>query len=257
MKVLIKKIDHKYLRGSIKRCYQFFYHSIRKLVEPSITPLRKGTENNYGLLERLNFFRSAQYFLQVNRVDGVYLEFGSHELNTFRMALNTLGAYGKPNKISKFIAFDSFEGMPEPEGIDRQKIWKKSMNFTSLDFFYTVMRKDLHRVEAVKGFYENTLPLYQFPDNQKIALAYIDCDYYSSTVEVLNFLKDKLSHGTILGFDDWDCYYADPYRGQRLAFAEFKKDTESHFHYEEFRRIGSGGMSFVCLEKQKMGQVVL
>jgi len=257
MKKYIRKIDKIFFRGKIESLYQFFYASIRKFMEPSITPLRKGTEKNFALSERLNFFRSAQYFLQVNRVDGVYLECGSHELNTFRMALNTLGSYGKPNKIEKFIAFDSFEGMPEPEGIDKQKIWRRSMNFTSIDSFYTVMKKDLHRVEAVKGFYEDTLPLYHFPKEQKIALAYIDCDYYSSTVEVLKFLKDKLSHGTLLGFDDWACYYADPYRGQRLAFSEFIENVGETFHFEEFRAIGSGGMSFVCLERNKMGQAIL
>lgn len=253
----IKRLDDKFFWGAFIRLHRLFLGAVKKIREPRITPLKRGTKSNHGLSQRLQFFTSAQYFLQVNRIDGVYLEFGSHELNTFRMALNTLGAYGKPNSIPKFIAFDSFEGMPEPTGIDRQKIWGKSMNFTSLDHFYKVTRRDAHRVEAVKGFYEESLPKFDWPKEQRIALAFLDCDYYSSTAEVLRFLADKLSHGTILGFDDWNCYYADPLRGQRLAFSEFRDLVGSRLHFEEFQGIGSGGMSFVCLEREKMGQPVL
>ena len=250
MKKYIKQIDQKMFGGLVTKAYQ-------KMITPSITPLGNGVKNNFVKSEQLNFFKNAQFYLQVNRVDGIYLEFGSHELNTFRMALNTLGSYDKPNSITQFIAFDSFEGMPEPQGIDKQKIWKKSMNSTSVEHFYKVMKKDLHRVKAIKGFYEDTLSTYKFESGTKIALAYIDCDYYSSTVSVLEFLKDKISHGTLLGFDDWDCYYADPCRGQRLAFQEFLNQTTDKFHFEKFRVIGSGGMSFVCLEKDKMGLAVL
>lgn len=254
MKKLLKEYDQILFSGHVYTLYIFFR---RKFIDPKITPLSKVARQNFGQIQRLHFFQSAQIYLQVNRIDGIYLEFGSHGLNTFRMALNTLGSYNKPNKIFKFIAFDSFEGMPEPEGIDAQKIWKKSMNFTTLESFKTTMKLDLHRVEAVKGFYNVTLPSYNFDVNHKIALAYIDCDYYSSTRDVLEFLKDKISHGTILAFDDWDCYYADPKRGQRLAFDEFKNETFNLFSFEIFKTIDSGGMSFICHEKNKVGQAIL
>ena len=55
----------------------------------------------------------------------------------------------------------------------------------------------------------------------KIAVALIDCDLYSSTAEVLNFIKDMLSNKCILMFDDWNCFGKDKIRGQRKAFNEF------------------------------------
>lgn len=253
MKNFIKKYDQLFFFGFLKRLFGLVKSNF---IDPKITPLSSIVKKNFGQFERLNFFQSAQIFLQVNRIDGVYLEFGSHGLNTFRMALNTLGAHNKPNKITKFIAFDSFEGMPEPEGIDVQKIWKKSMNFTTIESFHKTMKRDLYRVEAVKGFFNQSLPSYKWSLGQKIAMAYIDCDYYTSTKDVLNFLKDKISHGSILAFDDWDCYYADPKRGQRLAFSEFKEEVANLFHFESFRVINSGGMSFICLEKSKVGQSI-
>ena len=246
----IKNVDSILLNGLLKKLIGVLIYKIKILKAPKITPLRRGTKKEYPLLERYRFFQSAQFFLQVNRFDGIYLEFGCHQVGTFRMALNTLGSHNKPNKIKKFIAFDSFEGMPEPEGIDQQKIWKKGMNYTSLEKFKRITRKDAYRVEAVKGFYCDSLKAYKFSKEDKVALAYIDCDYYSSTIEVLNFLANKISHGSLIAFDDWDCYYGDPRRGQRKAFSEFRERLKTKFSFEKFRSIGTGGTSFICLEKQ-------
>lgn len=189
---------------------------------PAITPLHKAVFEKPALRFRLEFYQAAQIFLRVNRINGSYLEFGSHEANTFRMALNTLGMHGQPNRITHFLAFDSFEGMPEPTGIDRQKIWRAAMNATGEETFKKITRKDIYRVTTVKGFYKHSLLKINLPDDQYPALAYLDCDYYTSTREVLNWLGKYLRHGYILAFDDWDCYFADNSRGQRKAFLEFK-----------------------------------
>lgn len=213
-------------------------------------------KTNFGLNARYEFFKRAQYYLQVNRIDGVYTEFGCHEVNTFRMSLNTLGAPRKPNKISKFYAFDSFEGMPEPEGIDNQRIWKKSMNFTSLKRFQAITKKDQKRIVAVKGFYDQTLPTFELGASEKIALAFIDCDYYSSTRDCLNFIKDYSQHGCLIAFDDWDCFYSDPLRGQKLAFMEFA-DNLTDYTFEPICDIPSGGKCFVAHEKSKVGKEIM
>lgn len=255
MKNLIKFIDKKFLRGLISKIY--INTTVFCLTYLNLTALEYNFFRTYSLNSRFNFFKRAQYYLQVNRINGVYVEFGSHEANTFRMALQTLGARLKPIQINKFYAFDSFEGMPEPEGIDKQKIWKKSMNFTTEDQFKKIVKKDLYRVTTVKGFYENTLPNYDWPKSNVIAMAYIDCDYYKSTKECLNFIKDKLQHGSLIVFDDWNCYYADPKRGQRLAYSEFKKDLYEKNTFVEFSDIESGGKAFIVLENEKIGKDTL
>ena len=251
LKEKIKKIDEKYFFKTLKFFYLILKRLKLKIKNNKITRLPNKME--FGDLERLKFFQSCQYFLQVNRIDGVYFEFGCHEANTFRMALNTLGSYDKPNKVDKFFAFDSFEGMPEPEGIDKQKIWKKNMNVTSVEKFKKIIHKDLHRTEIIEGYFENSLKNFKTDINQKVVLCYIDCDYYSSTITVLNFLKKFISHGMILAFDDFNCYYADPKRGQRKAFGEFKDDLEKEFTFIDFFEISTGGKSFICLENKKIG----
>lgn len=242
------------------RCL-FLYRWMRRRFSPQykkITPLPPCMDAN--LRNCHAWFWNAAHYLHVNRLDGVYGEFGSHQANTFRIALNTLGNYarwGKPH-IQHFYSFDSFEGMPEPKGIDKQKIWRAGMNVTSEGKFKKICKSDLYRITTVKGFYKDVLPKHLWDPHKKIVLAYIDCDYYSSTVEVLKFLHDKLSHGAILAFDDWNCYYGDPERGEKRAFREFQEAVVgSEVHFEPFLPISFGGMSFIYLEKDSLGKDIL
>jgi O-methyltransferase len=258
MKKLVKFLDKKYLNNILRSVYKIIISpALEKYKLSKITSIPKKFHKNFGLKVRYDFFKRAQYYLQTNRINGVYLEFGSHEANTFRMALNTLGLPNKPNHISKFYAFDSFEGMPEPEGVDKQKIWRRGMNRTSEERFLNIIRKDLHRAKAVKGFYNITLPNYKFENNEKFALAYIDCDYYSSTSTCLKFIKNNMQHGCLIAFDDWDCYYSDPMRGQKLAFSEFEKELVKTHKFETLCDIASGGKCFVALEINKIGKNIL
>lgn len=254
MKKLIKRVDQAILNNFILKAY---IGAKNYFLQRKITPLPKKINNEFSLNERLRFFKSASYYLQANRIDGVYMEFGCHEANTFRMALNILGKFNQPYKVTKFIAFDSFEGMPEAKNIDKQKIWRKGLNSTTLEQFKTIIKKDIYRVELVKGFYEDSLKKYKMEQDYKICLAYIDCDYYESTRSVLNFLEDKITHGSIIFFDDWNCYYCDDSRGQRKAYSEFKERNKEKFIFNEFYTTKTGGKSFIINEINKIGLEIL
>lgn len=249
----VKKILGPSQRDAIRPLYYRLLGIARKLQEPTITPLPPKVNHVPSLRFRLDFFNAAQMFLQVNRIDGSYLEFGSHEVNTFRMALNTIGAHGRPNRITHFYAFDSFAGMPEPTGIDKQKIWRAAMNFTSQERFRAITRRDAYRTTSVKGFFKDVLPEFKLPPGQNPALVYIDCDYYESTKDVLEWVGPYLRHGTLIAFDDWDCYFGDYARGQRRAFSEFRESMKERLEFLDFMKIASGGMAFICLKKDKIG----
>ena len=68
------------------------------------------------------------------------------------------------------------------------------------------------------------------------------------------FLENKLLHGSIIAFDDWNCFYRDPKRGQRLAFEEFKSKTKEKYSFIDFDFIKTGGKSYIVLEKNKIGK---
>jgi len=126
-----------------------------------------------------------------------------------------------------YVAFDSFEGFPEIAEIDRQEIWAPNKCATAEeDFRDRVLRAGMpaDRLITVKGFYDRSLTL-ELRDRllpHKAAVVYVDCDLYVSTVDVLNFIVDFLQTGTIIVFDDWNCFWGDPRRGERRAWREFR-----------------------------------
>jgi O-methyltransferase len=206
---------------------------------------------------RKEFYEIAYNYLRHNNaITGSYLEFGVYSGTTFDLALNILGE--KSNQIiNHFYAFDSFKGMPELKGIDDHRIWKKNKNIFSIPEFKKKFYKNLARITMIEGYYENSLKNFQLHNNHKdVALAYIDCDYYSSTKTVLDWLKNNLNHGMIIALDDWDLYFGDPLRGQKKAFKEFQESCND-WDFQEFFRIKSGGNSFIALEKSKIGKEIL
>ena len=62
-----------------------------------------------------------------------------------------------------------------------------------------------------------------------IALAYIDCDMYSSTKTVLEFLLPRLKHGRTLAFDDYFCWADDRVSGGKrgdVGVADQQRELE-------------------------------
>ena len=195
----------------------------------------KNSYTKFGNDQRQYIFYSIARFCVINRpIDGYYLEFGCHSANTMRMAWNTF----KYLFDWSYVGFDSFEGLPEIEDIDRQEIWKKGKLLTSEEeFIKKVTRAGMpqENLLTIKGFYNDSLT-YELQKKllpKKAAVIYVDCDLYMSTVPVLEFIKPFLQIGTIIVFDDWNCFFGDKDKGERKAFEEFK-DTNPSLKFEEF-----------------------
>jgi len=179
--------------------------------------------NQFRSDSRRNLFRSIAIFCRHNGpLDGYYMEFGCHTAQTMRLAWDV--CHHEHNWT--YVGFDSFEGLPEIQEIDKMPIWHKGKCATSeQEFLQTVLQHGIPQEQliTVKGFYEHSLTT-QLRDRllpKKAVVIYIDCDLYASTVPVLNFIKDFLQRGTIIVFDDWFCFFGDPERGERRAFREF------------------------------------
>jgi len=185
--------------------------------------------------EHRYIFASIARFCTTNRpIDGYYFEFGCHTAGTMRMAYD----YFRYLFDWTYVAFDSFEGLPEISDIDRQEIWQRGKLATGEDeFVRRVIQNGMPREKliTVKGFYDKSLSneLKQRLLPVKAAVVYIDCDLYASTVPVLEFVKDFFQVGTVLVFDDWNCFCGDPNRGERRAFREFC-ERYPEFHFEDF-----------------------
>jgi hypothetical protein len=131
----------------------------------------------------------ARYFLY-ERVapkanpNKLWLEFGVHTGQTI-------------NYLSRFAqimyGFDSWEGLPE----DWQPGFEKGTFSTG-----GVMPDVEKNVVLIKGMFEDTLPYFLRTTPGQVGLLHIDCDLYSSTKTVLNLLRDRLAHGTVIIFDE-------------------------------------------------------
>lgn len=200
------------------------------------------------------FFQMAYDYLAANFIEGDYFEFGCHKARTFRISLTE--ARRKNFNNMSFIAFDSFEGLPAPSEIDSFPMWEQGALKTSEDVYDMLISQHglfLDKIEKVKGYYKDTLNenlTQQFlRDNKKIAIAYIDCDFYESAKDVLSFIVPFLQDGSLLCLDDWNLYKGRSDRGEKRAFYEWKESVGDKFIFEDFLPIGWMGKSFIVNTK--------
>ncbi|WP_198135162.1 TylF/MycF/NovP-related O-methyltransferase [Rhodopseudomonas palustris] len=197
--------------------------------------------------EREYLFLCIARFANVNRpIEGYYMEFGCFSAKTMRLAYDSFHHLFD----WQYIGFDSFEGLPEIAAIDRQEAWQKGKLATAEENFVRICRRHgipAEQLRTVKGFYSESLTprLAQELLPRKAAVIYVDCDLYLSTVPILSFAVDFLQVGTIIVFDDWNCFVADPDRGERRAWREFR-EAHPRFRFEPFVQTGMQ-MSFVCV----------
>lgn len=201
----------------------------------------------FGQRQRRDLFLSIARYHHINRpMPGYYFEFGSHGANTMRMAWDSF----RHLFDRLYVAFDSFEGLPEIPEDERQEIWQAGKLRTDEDeFIHTClehgMRRD--RLITVKGFYRNTLTdeLQERLLPNPAAVVYVDCDLYSSTRPVLRFIDPFLQRGTVVVFDDWVAFHGDPDKGEQRAWAEFRA-ARPDLRFVEFVRTAEAN-SFVFL----------
>jgi hypothetical protein len=114
---------------------------------------------------------------------------------------------------------DSFEGMPEQEAEDKVD-WDlagvKHLAVSLEDVMANFRRFNLldERVKFIRGWFSDTLPSAKV---ERIALLRLDGDYYSSTMDALNGLYDKVSPRGYIIVDD----YAN-FNSCRKAIADFR-----------------------------------
>ena len=234
---------------------KFVPRRIRRIYRKYISPIIRD-HHYYEYKARKHFFHRAFAALSFNGIDGDYVEFGCCGGMTFSLAYK----YSRMQKLNcKLWAFDSFCGLPPPTlPEDEHPIWVQGTMAIEEEEFMKICRENgIPKSEfiIVPGFYEQTLAKpYAESLPQNICLAYIDCDLYSSTKNVLDFLMPRLKHGMIIAFDDYYCWSANQISGERKACAQLFRNS-SDWILLPFVQYGveGGGMSFVVEDKKLEG----
>ena len=122
------------------------------------------------------------------------------------------------NSATRLHGFDSFEGLPEEWDHHGASILEKGHFSTQ-----GKLRFSHDRRKFFKGWFENTLPYYEFIQSPVLVI-FLDADLYSSTSYVLKTLRPYIELGTIIYFDEfWDRFH------ELKAFEEFLFETSMRF----------------------------
>ena len=204
--------------------------------------IRQQVEYDYANVRRRLIFEAltqgVQYALN-NAVEGDIAEFGTatgFSACTIARAMaayqhlyaDALAMHGVQPKL--LYLFDSFEGLPEVAAAPdlsspnvQSGRWQEGTfkGLTAEELFELCgAAYDRDKLRVVPGWYQDSLK--ELPAGTKLAMVHLDCDLYSSTVEVLDhlFTRGHVAEGAVLFFDDWNCNRSSPQFGQRRAWRE-------------------------------------
>ena len=156
-------------------------------------------------------------------VGGLNMEFGVYKGDS----INTLAKLAPERK---FLGFDSFEGLPE--------MWTIESKRGAFDVGGR-LPKVRKNVSLIKGFYSDTLPKFTLEDHTAaVAFINVDCDLYSATKEIFEYLGDRFRPGTVIVFDEF-YNYPDWLWHEYKAWLEFVEQRRIKFTYIGFIRIGT------------------
>ena len=174
-------------------------------------------------LSERGILAQAFEFKKINNVPGDYFEFGVWSGKTFLYAHQMKRRYRCDEM--RLWGFDSFEGLPEIDDPD-DNVWVPGQFACSEIELRKILRRAGVRedeYDLVAGRYECSLnlDLHARLAGRCAAIVYVDCDLYASAKQVLNFLRPYLVNGTIVCFDDFYNYKANPDQGEQKALSEF------------------------------------
>ena len=180
-------------------------------VEQTQKPLRLPMPLAKDLVTRSDLI---DYAAQNVTLEGLWLEFGVYKGKSIRKIAGHTRA--------DIYGFDSFEGLPED--------WV--LSYCRGDFsLQGRMPADLPaNVKLLKGRFCETLPAFLEIHAQPVAFLHVDCDLYSSTKTVLTCLRNRLTAGSIILFDEFHNFPGWRQHEYR-AFMEFIADTRYAFEY--------------------------
>lgn len=154
-------------------------------------------------------------YKQALEVQGVVMEFGCRWGQTLSLFSAMRGIYEPFNRLRKIIGFDTFSGFPGISEKDGDGNMMKRGSYSVSSKYEEYLNKvlefqeqesplaHLKKFELVKGDITVTLEEYLKRNPETIiSLAYFDLDLYEPTFKCLEAIKDRLTRGSIIGFDE-------------------------------------------------------
>jgi len=153
------------------------------------------------------------------------LEFGVANGNSFQLLLHCRDVWrqrmGVKNKIIA-VGFDTFQGMPPAREGDVGLPWREGDLPSDLDGLRKHLKSKFSDFQLIKGYFGDSLKeCKQLLRTYPPVFVSIDCDYYSSTMDVFeHLLPDVAPHGCLFYFDDVSVSFYSDKTGELRAISE-------------------------------------
>jgi hypothetical protein len=191
-----------------------FYETYRACPIPANELLSQlGLFLNRQSLSRILFMHDL--YTRIIPVHGVVMEFGVRWGQNLALFSSFRGMYEPYNYNRKIIGFDTFAGFPSvaPEdgadpiaSVGAYGVTNGYENYLETVLEYHERESPLSHIrkhELIKGDAAATLEKYLGDHPETIiALAYFDFDLYAPTKRCLELIKDHLTKGSVIGFDE-------------------------------------------------------
>ena len=220
----IENVDNQYIKSLIGVLTRTFYQDhqdpkwekMRAVYETnpgyfSMNPLRfEGGEcwpleadSMIGVMRMVNVYESLKEVVNKN-IKGDFVETGVWKGGACVLANAVLHELKQQDR--KVYVFDSFEGLPAPymeedRGDNHYTIPCLAVDLDTVKSVFEKYGYLTENVEFRKGFFKDTMQ--NVSDIKDIAVLRLDGDMYSSTIEVLEALYEKVQLGGIVIVDDW------------------------------------------------------
>lgn len=149
-------------------------------------------------------------------IAGQIAEFGVFQGKWLKLLSGLMAGLGLEREL---WGFDSFAGLSRPSEKYDDPFWKEGMFSAGFEEVRRNISADDHsNIHLVLGWFSESLKDQKAQELKEVAYARIDCDIYEPTVDCLQYLGPRLSHGSILAFDDWS---HDISIGETRAFSEW------------------------------------
>lgn len=211
-------------------------------------------------IDRPNALNKAFEFVYKSETNGLYIEFGVFQGVSMARAIRSNTAWQKKmgrKHITRFIGFDSFQGLPQFEAGDQLSNYgvfeEGQFADTSPAAVYTTLEREQVTSEGVTlipGFFSESLPAESTQNivgNDPVAIIHIDCDLYSSARDCLDFVSGRIADGAVMLFDDWYCYRGRPDSGVHKAFSEWR--SSAPYLVSDYFSYGWAGRAFIINTK--------
>jgi hypothetical protein len=183
---------------------------------------------NRQTLSRILFMH--ELYQKIVNVHGIVVEFGTRWGQNMALFSSFRGMYEPFNYSRKIVGFDTFEGFKMISEQDKPSEgvvvggYGVSDNYEEyLDGILSYHEQEsplshMRKYQLVKGDATVTVPKYLNENPETIiALAYFDFDLYEPTKRCLEFIKNYITRGSVLAFDELN-HPAFP--GETVAFRE-------------------------------------